>query len=67
MTRRPNPAHALDGGSPVWFHIGRHWSGATEAESQGPMLLVAVPLTNLLKFLCLGLTTFPGFCAKVEP
>jgi hypothetical protein len=27
---RPNPAHALDGGIPSLFHIGRHWPATSD-------------------------------------
>jgi hypothetical protein len=28
--RWPNPAHALDGGIPFLFHVGRHWPAASD-------------------------------------
>src|ERR1051326_938688 len=28
----PNPAHALDGGIPSWFHIARRWPAASDVQ-----------------------------------
>jgi hypothetical protein len=33
MRTRLNPAHALDGGIPCPFHIGRHWPAASDEHS----------------------------------
>ena len=30
MILAPNPAHALDGGIPSWFHVLRHWPAAND-------------------------------------
>jgi hypothetical protein len=28
----PNPTHALDGGSPILFHIERRWPAASDVQ-----------------------------------
>ena len=30
ITKKPNPAHALDGGIALQFHISYHWSAASD-------------------------------------